>query len=292
MTLQFRPLCYALGAEVTGIDIRSPIAPDIFSEIYQAFLKYSALLFRGTPVTREQHIAFSRYFGEVDNNDRALRIRHPDYHEIQIITSKIKTTSDPTAFAGQVWHSDQSYSTVPAKATLLHALQVPTIGGDTMVANMYLAYESLSATMQKIVEGLHAVHFGGKARLDNSTPKRAAETARQNLPTAHPLVQVHPETGRKSLFVGGKVKQIVGMHPDESTMLLKFLCEHAARSQFMYRHQWQKDDVLVWDNRCTNHIGLGDYDRSQQRNIDRTTVIGLPGGYPYTGSVDYQGPRL
>ena len=292
MTLQFRPLCYALGAEVTGIDIRSPIAPDIFSEIYQAFLKYSALLFRGTPVTREQHIAFSRYFGEVDNNDRALRIRHPDYHEIQIITSKIKTTSDPTAFAGQVWHSDQSYSTVPAKATLLHALQVPTIGGDTMVANMYLAYESLSATMQKIVESLHAVHFGGKARLDNSTPERAAETARQNLPTAHPLVQVHPETGRKSLFVGGKVKQIVGMHPDESTMLLKFLCEHAARSQFMYRHQWQKDDVLVWDNRCTNHIGLGDYDRSQQRTIDRTTVIGLPGGYPYTGSVHYQGPRL
>jgi taurine dioxygenase len=292
MTLQFRPLCYALGAEVIGIDIRSPIAPDIFSEIYQAFLKYSALLFRGTPVTREQHIAFSRYFGEVDNNDRAPRIRLPDYHEIQIITSKIKTTSDPAAFAGQVWHSDQSYSTVPAKATLLHALQVPTIGGDTMVANMYLAYESLSATMQKIVEGLHAVHFGGKARLDNSTPERAAETARQNLPTAHPLVQVHPETGRKSLFVGGKVKQIVDMHPDESTMLLKFLCEHAARSQFMYRHQWQKDDVLVWDNRCTNHIGLGDYDRSQQRNIDRTTVIGLPGGYPYTGPVHYQGPRL
>jgi len=292
MALHIRPLAFALGAEVTGVDISKPIAADIFSEIYAGFLKYSALLFRSAPVTREQHIAFSRYFGEVDNNNRSPRIRHPEYHEIQLITNKIKTTTNPYAYAGQVWHSDQSYSTVPAKATVLHARQVPDIGGDTMLANMYLAYETLSEPMRKIVEGLHAVHFGGKARLDNSTPERAAETARLNPPTAHPLVRVHPETGRKSLFVGGKVKQIVGMNPDESAMLLQFLCNHAARTQFTYRHQWRKDDVLVWDNRCTNHIALGDYDRSQQREIDRTTIVGQPEGYAYTGPAFYEGPRL
>ena len=292
MAVQFRPLSFVLGAEVTGVDVRKPVPADVLGEINKGFLQYSVLLFRGTPVTRAEHIAFSRHFGEVDNNDRAQRIRHPEYHEIQIITSKIKTTTDPNAFAGQVWHSDQSYSTQPAKATLLHALDVPPIGGDTLFANMYLAFEALSEPMQKIVEGLHAVHFGGKARLDNSTPERAAETARQNLPSAHPLVQVHPETGRKSLFIGGKVKQIVGMHPDESATLVQFLCNHAAQPRFLYRHQWQKEDVLLWDNRCTNHIGLGDYDRAYPRNIDRTTVKGLPAGYAYSGPVHYQGPRL
>lgn len=292
MALKFRPLCYAVGAEVTGVDISKPIDDKTFSEIYAAFLQYSALLFRGTPITREQHIAFSRYFGEVDNNERSPRIRHPEYHEIQVIQNKIKTTTAVGAFAGMIWHSDQSYSTQPAKATLLHALQVPGIGGDTMLANMYMAYDTLSDKMKELVGQLEAVHFGGKARLDNSTPERAAETAKANPPTAHKLVQVHPETGKKSLFVGGKVKQIVGMHPDESALLLNFLINHAARPQFCYRHAWQEHDVLVWDNRCTNHVAVGDYDRRHERQIDRTTIKGLPAGYAYTGPVHYEGPRL
>ena len=292
MALQFRPLGYAVGAEVTGVDISKPIDDQTFAEIYAAFLQYSALLFRGTPVTREQHIAFSRYFGEVDNNDRSPRIRHPEYHEIQIITNKIKTSTIKDAFPGMIWHSDQSYSTQPAKATLLHALLVPGIGGDTMLANMCMAYDTLSDTMKSLIEPLEAVHFGGKARLDNSSPERAAETAKANPPTAHKLVQVHPETGRKSLYVGGKVKQIVGLNPDESQLLLGFLQTHAARPQFCYRHAWQQEDVLVWDNRCTNHVAIGDYDRRNERHIDRTTVKGLPAGRAYTGPVHYEGPRL
>ncbi len=290
--IQFQPLCFAMGAEVIGVDISQPLSDPVREQIYAAFIQYSVLLFRSTPISRDQHITFSRYFGEVDNNERTPRIRHPNYPEIQIITNKIKTTDIANAFAGMIWHSDQSYSTQPAKATLLHALEVPAIGGDTMLSNMYLAYETLSKTMQEVLEPLEAVHFGGKARLDNSSVERAAHTAKANPPTAHKIVQIHPETGKKSLFIGNKVKQIVGMNHEESRLIIDYLNHHMARTQFCYRHAWKTHDVLVWDNRCTNHVAVGDYDRRYERQIDRTTVKGLPNGYAYTGPILYEGPRL
>lgn len=188
MSLQVRPLSYALGAEITGVDIRKPLDDTTFKDVHDAFLEYSVLLFRGQALTRDQHVAFSRHFGDVDNNDASPRIRDPEYHELQLIINKPQPDAKPTVFAGQVWHSDQSYSCRPALATLLRCVEAPGVGGDTMFSNMYLAYDMLSDVMKKLVENLEGVHFGGKARLDTSTAERAAETRKLNPPAVQPVV--------------------------------------------------------------------------------------------------------
>jgi taurine dioxygenase len=287
MSLQICPLSYALGAEVTGIDIRNPLDDNTFREVHTAFLEYCVLLFRGQPLTQEQHIAFSRRFGEVDHKISAERIlrddgslpsRIPKYPEILMNKSP--------ANAALVWHSDRSFTLVPAMASLLRGIELPEVGGDTMFSNMYLAYETLSEGMKKLIASVDAVHPGAKSRLDDSTPERLAETKRLNPPVAQPLVRVHPETGRKSLFVEEKVKQLVGMTSEESGPLIRFLCEHAARPQFVYRHVWQKGDLIMWDNRCTNHIAVGDFDRTRIRHTEKTCVRGTPSGYVYDGPVE------
>ena len=134
---------------------------------------------------------------------------------------------------------------------------------------------------EKLLDGLEGVHIQEEIMLDHSTPEHLAES-RRSMTVAHPLVRVHPETGRKSLYVGDKVRIIKGMTPEESKPLIHFLCLHARRPQFIYRHQWQKDDMVMWDNRCTNHNALGDYDRKNQlRHMEKIAVIGTQSGYLY-----------
>ena len=291
MTITIRRLSYALGAEISGVDISKPLDAPMRREIRAAFLEYCVLLFRGRPLTREQHVAFGQQFGEVDMQDEVPKYQHPQYPQILVHKSSANGKV-PDKYPGKIWHSDHCYRAAPAMATLLRGIEVPSVGGDTMFSNMYLAYEALSAGMKKLIANLHGVHYGGKARIDNSTQERIAETSRRAPPVAQPLARVHPETGRTTLFVGEKCKQIVGLNAEESMVLLKSLCQHAARPQFVYRHQWQKDDLLMWDNRCTNHIALNDYDQHQSRHMEKTTVKGTPSGYVYEGPLQYEGPRL
>jgi taurine dioxygenase len=163
--------------------------------------------------------------------------------------------------------------------SLLRCVELPGVGGDTMFANMYLAYDSLSDGMKKTLAGLDGIH-ARQRKFDNLTPERAEFLKRQR-PVAQPAVRVHPETGRKALYLGEKVKQFVGWTPEESQPLLDFLNRHATRPQFVYRHQWQKDDLLMWDNRCTMHLAVGDFDLTQIRHMERTTIRGTPSGYLY-----------
>jgi len=291
MSLEIGRLSYPLGAEITGVDISKPLDEQIRRRIHAAFLEHSVLLFRGQSLTREQHIEFGRQFGEVDSQDEVPKYKHPDYP--QILVHKSNPNGQPAdKYPGKIWHSDHCYRLIPAMATLLRGIDVPRVGGDTMFANMYLAYEALSEGMKKLLEGLHGVHYGGKARVDTSTPERAAQTSQIAPPVAQPLVRVHPETGRKTLFVGEKCKEIEGLNSDESLLLLRYLCQLAARPQFVYRHRWQKNDLLMWDNRCTNHIALNDYDPTQIRHMEKTTLRGTPSGYVFEGSRQYEGPRL
>ena len=281
MPLQIRQLSHPLGAEISGVDLREPIPAATFREINDIFLEYGVVLFRGAALTRDQHIAFSRRFGDLDNNDTQPRDRDPEDHEIALVTNKPKPDGKPSdsRYTGRVWHSDRSYTTIPAAASLLRAVEVPDVGGETMFANMYLAYDTLSDTMKKMIADLHGVHGGATRKILDLTPERAAEMKRLNPPVAQPLVRVHPETGRKALYVGDKVKKIVGLTLEESRPLLDFLVKHATRYEFLYRHQWRANDLLVWDNRCTMHIALGDFDETQRRHMERTTVMGTPSGY-------------
>jgi len=288
MTLQIRKLSYALGAEITGVDLGKPLDDATFGEIQRAFLEHHVLVFRGPPFTRAQYVAFGRRFGELDTNETyAADKKAPEFPQITLVVSKPKPNGEAATgrFNGQDWHTDHSHLPDPCSATLLHNIELPGLGGDTQFCNMYRAYETLSDGMKKLLEGLHAVHMESVV-LDRSTPERYAEARRLNPSTAHPIVRVHPETGRKALYVSDQIKTLVGMTAEESKPLLRFLVEHAVRPQNVYRHIWQKNDLVMWDNRCLLHIALGDYDRTQVRHMEKMTVNGNRCGYTYDGPLE------
>jgi taurine dioxygenase len=167
---------------------------------------------------------------------------------------------------------------VPSLGSLLRGITIPPVGGDTMFTNMYRAYDTLSDGMKKMIADLHGIHTGSRKIVDLSSD-RAAEQRKLNPPIAQPVVRVHPETGRKALYIGEKVSAFVGMTEEESRPLIDYLVKHATRPQFVYRHQWRQNDIVLWDNRCTMHIALGDYEDGEIRHLERTTVKGTPSGY-------------
>ncbi len=287
MALKLRKLSYALGAEVCNIDVAKPASEQQFGEIYRAFLDNNILLFRDQDITREQHIEFSRRFGELDRHEALPRDRHPHHPELLMVTNEPKHDGSPsdTKYTGRQWHSDMSFTTAPSLGSLLKSYAVPEVGGDTLFANMYLAYETLSDGMKKMIANLHGIHQSGTRKLanDNTGVTRAAEQKRLNPPVAQPVARVHPETGRKALYIGEKVNRFEGMTEEESKPLINYLVRHATRPEFLYRHQWRKNDIVVWDNRCTMHQALGDFDETQLRHMERTTVLGTPSGYVVAG---------
>ena len=286
MSLKLRKLSYALGAEVCDINVAGPMGEQEFGEIYRAFLGNNILLFRGQDITREQHIEFSRRFGELDRHEALPRDRHPQYPELLMVTNERKPDGSPSdsQYTGRQWHSDMSFTTAPSLGSLLKSYAVPEVGGDTLFANMYMAYEALSDGMKRLIADLHGIHQSGTRKIANEATGagRAEEQRRLNPPVAQPVVRVHPETGRKALYIGEKVSRFDGMTGEESKPLIDYLCRHATRPEFVYRHQWRKNDIMVWDNRCTMHQALGDFDETQLRHLERTTVLGTPSGYVVT----------
>jgi taurine dioxygenase len=188
MSAQIRPLSYALSAEVTGIDIRQPLSSQSVRAIQDAYLKYEVLLFRGQPLTEAQQVAFTRNFGQVSQNEGILRNRVPGYPEIL----RARPKPDPNAkindfefaggmkkYAGNDWHSDRCFRLAPSNASLLRAVEIPPIGGDTMFACMYRAYETLSEGMKKLIDPLYAVHPGSENQIDHSSPRRRRRRKRR-----------------------------------------------------------------------------------------------------------------
>jgi len=287
MAVRLRKLSHALGAEICDVNVAAPMSEAQFGEIYQAFLASNILLFRGQDITREQHIEFSRRFGELDRHESLPRDRHPRYPELLMVTNEPKPDGSPsdTKYTGRQWHSDMSFTTAPSLGSLLKSYAVPDVGGDTLFANMTLAYDALSEGMKRLIANLHGIHLSGTRQLanDNTGVERKAEQQRLNPPVAQPVVRVHPETGRKALYIGEKVKRFDGMTEEESKPLIDYLVRHATRPEFVYRHQWRKNDILVWDNRNTMHQALGDFDETQLRHMERTTVLGTPSGYVVAG---------
>lgn len=274
--LTIRPLSYALGAEIIGVDLARPLDDDTFEAIRRAWLDRLVLLFRGQELSPAQHIAFSRRFGELDPNDANPYSRLEDHPEIlQITNKKVGGKPSLTRNTGRNWHSDLSYTRHPAKGSLLYCRERPEVGGDTLFTNMYLAYETLSDPMKAFLEGLDAVHdFSLVAGLHERDPEKVAEMRRLSPPVAHPVIRTHPDSTRRALFVSERVRNFVGMTEEESQPVLEFLCRHATRHEFVYRHQWQVNDLLMWDNRCTMHLALADFDQSQPRLMLRTSLLG------------------
>lgn len=283
MSIKLRKLSYGLGAEVYDIDVAAPISESAFGEIHRAFLDHGILLFRNQNITREQHLEFSRRFGELDKHDAFPSDRHPTIPELMLVTNEPQPDGTPSVsrYTGRRWHTDMSHTLNPSLGSLLRCWKIPDVGGDTMFANMTMAYDALSPTMQQLISKLHAIHFSGGRKLDATQADRAHAEEQKKIspPVAHPVVRVHPETGRKAIYLGEKVKRFDGMSEAESQPLIQYLNHHSTKAEFVYRHQWRENDILLWDNRCTMHIALADFDQNVRRHMERTTVMGTPSGY-------------
>jgi taurine dioxygenase len=276
-TLQLRPLSSGLGAEVSGIDLAAPLDDATFAAVEQAWREHLILLFRGQALTHRQHVDFSARFGPLDDHASIPRLRDPSMHHILPVTNQeVAGRRQPV---GRQWHTDLSTTLHPARGSLLRCEEIPPVGGDTMFSNMYLAYETLSDTMKDIIDDLWAVHDLTRARHNIGRPD-IAEVRRNTPPVAHPMVRVHPETGRRALYVNEMVTaDIVGLRREEARPILDFLFAHSVRPEFTYRHRWQVGDMIAWDNRCTMHLALDDYDLDVPRRLYRTTLLGEPSGY-------------
>jgi taurine dioxygenase len=275
---QVNPLSDALGAEIIGLDLAQPLDDDAFAALHLAHLKYQVLVFRAQDLTPEQHIAFSRRFGDLSGHvfDQFLL---PDYPQILKVSNKKKEDGEFAGLpqAGRRWHSDLAYTETPSLGSLLYALEIPPQGGDTLFNNMYRAYDELSDEMKSRIEGRKAEFLLGSARKYYTDDQRPALTPEQlaKVPSVHhPIVRTHPETGRKALYVSqAHTVRILDMDEAESEALLAELTEHSVQPEFVYRHKWRLHDLVFWDNRCCMHIAEPP-PPEYGRHMHRTTVIG------------------
>jgi taurine dioxygenase len=274
--LAIRPLGFALGAEVTGIDLRQPLNDLARRELLEAWHRNLVLVFPGQDLSAEQQIAFSRNFGELEHNESQPYYRDPGHPEILLVTNRpIGGKPSETRNTGRNWHADLTYTTRPAKGSLLLCKEKPPVGGDTMWANLYLAYETLSAPLREFLDRLEAIHDVSLVKgLEKRDPEKVADLMRRNPPVAHAVVKIHPDTGRKSLFLGQRIRGFVGMTEEESAPILAFLNQHATSPEFVYRHRWSVNDLVMWDNRCTLHVALPDFDQTKSRHMTRTSLLG------------------
>ncbi|MFT0172150.1 TauD/TfdA dioxygenase family protein [Paraburkholderia mimosarum] len=268
-----------LGAEVVGLDLGKPLGAQDFARVHRAHLNHHVLVFRDQRITPEQQIAFSRRFGPLQ-----AHVLHqfalPGYPDI-LIVSNIVENGKPVGLgdAGHFWHSDLSYKEKPSLGSMLYAQELPAEGGDTLFANMHLAWDTLPGHLRRAVEGRHAEHtyLARYAELQARSPWRpdlSAEQIEQVKPVLHPVVRTHPETGRKALFVSEHfTTRIVGLPEDESRALLDELFAHSVRPEHLYRHVWRERDLLFWDNRSLMHLAAGTPDHLR-RKLHRTTIEG------------------
>jgi taurine dioxygenase len=268
-----------LGAEVTGLDLSAPLAPADFAQIHRAHLAHHVLVFRDQRITPQQQIDFSRRFGPLQ-----IHVLHqfqlPGHPEI-LVVSNIVENGQPIGLgdAGHYWHSDLSYVPKPSLGSMLHAQELPAEGGDTLFANMHLAWDTLPAPLRRAVEGLRAEHsylakYEELRQRNPWRPKLSSEQIARVLPVEHPIVRTHPETGRKALFVSEHfTTRIVGLPESESQDVLAQLFAHSVRPEHVYRHRWQPYDMVFWDNRSLMHLAAGCPDHLRRR-LNRTTIEG------------------
>jgi taurine dioxygenase len=275
--IEVKQIAGALGAEVRGVDLSQDIGNAVFSEIQQALHANLVIFFRDQYLTPDEHKNFGRRFG-------TLNI-HPQYVPLEEHPEVLPVLKEPdeTKNIGDVWHTDVSFLEQPSMGSILYAHEVPKAGGDTMFANQYLAYESLSEGMKEMLDGMTAVHSDRVlSNPTNATERNEGRSTRirdnamtdEEIANEHPVIRTHVGTDRKCLYVNRPFTvQFSGMTEAESQPLLEFLYAHATRPEFTCRFRWEKHSVAFWDNRCTQHYALNDY-HGHRRTMHRVTVNG------------------
>ena len=272
--IQVDPIAGSLGAEVAGVDLAGPLDNQTFDEIHRALLAHHVIFFRDQDLTPESQAAFGRRFGPLNRHPYVTPL--PDAPDVFAI---VKEPDDIHHF-GNGWHTDISYTEKPAYGTLLYALEVPPFGGDTLFTNLHKAYEALSNGMREMLSGLTGVFGDARTygpdsqRFKDGMKSMAVQQQVAGNQVEHPLVRTHPETGRKSLFFSElHMIGLKGMTDEEAAPILTFLKHHAVRPEFTCRFRWRKGSLAFWDNRCTAHYAIDDF-QGKRRVMHRVTIEG------------------
>jgi len=263
-----------IGAIATDVDVRVLSEAD-WNALYRAWLDGIVLVVRGQTLDIEQFLAYSRRFGRLKPH-RVKRTRHAEFPELTVMgigTRKADGQVDKTIYdRGGGWHTDSPWDTEICKATQLYAIAIPSHGGDTLFASMYEAYETLPESLKKRIAGLKAEHlYGGRGRRGNDL---LDPEDRNRPPAVHPIVRVHEETGRTSLYANPyHIVRIQGLSDGESEALIADLTAHMIETKAQYRHKWQVGDIVIWDNRCALHSATGGYPIEEKRIHWRVTIM-------------------
>jgi len=290
--ISVHPIAGTIGAEIRGVDLSQPISADSFTTIHQAFLDHLVIFFQDQKPLEPNHlIDVAKRFGEVDENPFAFPFKMPAIDGYPEVFNLIKEADSGSINFGGFWHADVTYRARPHKAAVLYAKEVPEYGGDTMFANQYLAFETLTSGMKDMLEGMNAVHssamphgreearFGAvsKDRAPNEKD-RVIEASMANaekldpITHLHPVIRTHPDTGKKFLYVNRAfTERFEHMTIEESLPLLHKLWNHASRPEFTCRYRWTPDTVAIWDNRASQHYAINDY-YGARRHLQRIAV--------------------
>lgn len=273
-----------LGTEVRGIDLSQPLDAATFDELHRLWMDHLVLIFPDQAISDDQHVAFGRRFGQLEIHP-SLAHRSSRNKEIYRV-SNVDEAGDiipPKDTAWQyinlswLWHTDSSFRDVPSKGSILHGIETTNAGGNTLFANMYAAYDGLDADTKQRIEGLAVIHAHDFIIRQSKELSAKQDKGRYDElpPVRHPLVQVHPVTGRRSLFLSPHtMERVDGMAEAEGRALLDGLIAHAIQPDYVYRHVWSDDDVIMWDNRCTMH-SVEPFDNASVRRImHRVTLVG------------------
>jgi taurine dioxygenase len=269
-TVTFHALTPTIGAEVEGVDLRAALDDETVARLREGLLAHLVLFFRDQDITVEEHRRFAGYFGEID----VPPFRTPGSDDPQLTVLDLV---QPKGMGADVWHADFTHRPEPPMGSILRAVELPAAGGDTCFANMYAAYDALSAPMRQFLDGLSAVNtlaITAERAKRTGPPVVLAEDASGGYPSfVHPVVRVHPETGRKLLNVNANwTSAIEGLTDAESTCLLPFLLQHVRSPEFQCRFRWEPNSVAFWDNRAVQHYAVADY--SERRLMQRFTIKG------------------
>lgn len=277
MAIEVTKLTDRLGAEISGLDLRAPMDGETVAAVRNAWLDNLVLRFRGQNLSDAELIAFSEQFGELDRVPTWDQY-HAKGHPEVLVVSNVTEGGQAIGVLGDgeaSWHTDMSYISKPPTASVLHAHEIPETGGDTSYLNMYAVLDALPRELLEEIDGHQLNHDETHDSGGNLRPGKERTTDVSAMPGArHPMIRLHPETGQKALFLGRRLHaHIVGMTVSDSEALLDQLWKICARDEFIFRHEWQLGDVLMWDNRCTMHRREA-FDPRARRIMHRTEIIG------------------
>lgn len=265
-----------LGARIEGLDRRRAGESGIAEFLNRALAEHLLIVVPGDRMAPQETLSFARAFGAPQT--QLLRYkRSGDVPEVSVMVSTLMAdgSTDKTAIRAEDWHTDDSYFAIPAKATLLHAIEIPSRGGATWFCNMHSVYQALPEATRRRIDGMRAIHGYDTPRARNRPSPRTPEEIAETPDVEHPLVRIHPETGRKALYLNpNRLDRIVGLERHESDALLDELADEARKPEHHFGHAWSVGDIVIWDNRATMHRVVIDYPAGEQRIMQRVLITG------------------